>query len=153
MTDVLFYHLERAALESVLPELLEKTLARGWRALVRVGAPEKVATLDETLWTYRDESFLPHGAAGDGAAQPIWLTTGEDALIEAPNDAHVLFLTAGADAPIDKLSKFERCVMIFDGRDDEALNQARTFWKDVNGAGYKAAYWKQTAEGGWAQQQ
>ena len=38
MTEILFYHLERAALESVLPGLLEKSLERGWKAVVRAGA-------------------------------------------------------------------------------------------------------------------
>ena len=33
--EVWFYHLERTGLEQALPELLNKTLARGWRALVR----------------------------------------------------------------------------------------------------------------------
>ena len=35
MTEVLFYHLQRQPLEAVLPTLLEKSLERGWRALVR----------------------------------------------------------------------------------------------------------------------
>ena len=33
--EVWFYHLERTSLDQALPELLEKTLARGWKALVR----------------------------------------------------------------------------------------------------------------------
>ena len=38
MTEVLFYHLERARLEGVLPGLLEKSLERGWKAVVRAGS-------------------------------------------------------------------------------------------------------------------
>ena len=79
MTEVLFYHLERASLESVLPGLLEKTLEREQRAVVRAASTERVEALDARLWTYRDESFLPHAAAGDGARQPVWLTAGDDA--------------------------------------------------------------------------
>ena len=60
--DVWFYHLERASLDQVLPELLEKTLARDWRALVRSTARERVEHLDGWLWSYRDDAFLPHGA-------------------------------------------------------------------------------------------
>ena len=82
MTDVLFYHLERARLEAVLPDLLEKTLAKGWKAVVRTGAEADVKALDDMLWTWRDDSFLPHGA-GDpndaaSARQPVWLTDGDD---------------------------------------------------------------------------
>ncbi|MFN0023198.1 MAG: DNA polymerase III subunit chi, partial [Parvularculaceae bacterium] len=93
MTEALFYHLERATLESVLPGLLEKTLARGWKAVVRCGSRAMVERLDETLWTYRDDSFLPHSAdverAGD---QPVWLTESAD----IPNKADVLFLVENA---------------------------------------------------------
>ena len=38
-TEVWFYHLERTGLDQALPELLEKTLQRGWRAVVRGVAP------------------------------------------------------------------------------------------------------------------
>ncbi|MEO1135643.1 MAG: DNA polymerase III subunit chi [Pseudomonadota bacterium] len=148
MTDVLFYHLERGALEDVLPGLLEKTLARGWRAVVRAGSRARVEALDGYLWTYRDESFLPHGAAGDGADQPIWLTHGED----APNSADVLFLTDGVVTSADAIGEFTRCVTIFDGRDDEALQGARAFWKDAKAAGHDATYWKQSPQGRWEQQ-
>jgi DNA polymerase III subunit chi len=68
MTEVFFYHLERAALEDVLPGLLEKTRERGWKALVRAGSDERIATLDSHLWTYREESFLAHGLARDSQA-------------------------------------------------------------------------------------
>ena len=61
MTEVLFYHLEHQPLERVLPgaSLVERTLERGWRAVVQAGSEERVEALDTLLWTYREESFLP----------------------------------------------------------------------------------------------
>jgi len=47
MTEILFYHLERATLESVLPGLLEKSLERGWRAVVRAGSRAEAASIAE----------------------------------------------------------------------------------------------------------
>ena len=61
MTEVLFYHLQHQPLEAVLPTLLEKTLERGWRAAVQVTTEERMSALDDHLWTFTDESFLPHG--------------------------------------------------------------------------------------------
>ena len=152
MSEVLFYHLERASLEQVLPGLLEKTLERGWRAVVRAGSRERAERLDAHLWTYRDESFLPHAASGDGANQPIWITDGED----APNDPQILFLVdhASTDAKADPaaIGGLERCVMIFDGRDDEAVADARAFWTAAKDAGHDATYWKQSPQGRWEQQ-
>ena len=76
MTEVRFYHLTRKTMEQTLPELIEKTLERGWRAVVMAGSPERVEALTQHLWTFRPDSFLPHGSAKDGHAelQPVWLT-------------------------------------------------------------------------------
>ena len=99
MTEVLFYHLQRQPLERVLPQLLERSVERGWRVVVQAGSEERVEALDAHLWTYRDDSFLPHGtaAAGEPAAQPILLTTAE----HNPNGATVRFLLDGVPIPPD----------------------------------------------------
>src|SRR5512134_1496434 len=89
-TEIDFYQLERRTLDDVLPTLLELSLKRGWRAVVQAASEERVAALDTLLWTYGEESFLPHGTARDGraAAQPIYLTTSD----ENPNAAQIRFL-------------------------------------------------------------
>ena len=70
--EVWFYHLERQGLDQVLPTLLERTLQKGWRALVRANSAERVEHLDGWLWSYRDDSFLPHAAdPGGGLADPV----------------------------------------------------------------------------------
>ncbi len=149
MTEILFYHLERATLESVLPGLLEKTLERGWKAVVRAGSRERVEALDAHLWTFKDESFIPHGAGTDGAGQPVWLTNSE----EMPNDPQILFLVDGAAADPASISTLNRCVMIFNGADETAVSDARQFWKASAGAGHDVTYWKQSPEGRWEKQQ
>lgn len=149
MTEVLFYHLERASLENVLPGLLEKTLERGWKAVVRCGSREAVARLDEILWTYNDESFLPHSAdLANAAGQPVWLTDTTD----IPNGADLLFLVDNASADAKALGAFTRCVSIFDGGDEGSVAAARAFWKDVKAEGHDATYWKQSPQGRWEKQ-
>jgi DNA polymerase-3 subunit chi len=142
--EVWFYHLERTGLDQALPELLEKTLARGWKAVVRAREPERVEHLDGWLWSYRDDSFLPHAPDGEpGAArQPILLTTGFD----NPNAAEALFLIDGAEP--GELSGYARCVVVFDGADEAQVVTARTLWKTVRKSGFPATYWKQK-ERGW----
>jgi DNA polymerase III subunit chi len=146
--EVWFYHLERASLEQVLPELLEKTLARGWKAIVRTSATERIEHLDEWLWAYREDSFLPHGAGGDAISsrQPVLLTTGE----ENTNSAQALFVID--DAPPGDISQFERCILIFDGKDDLALTAARRHWAAFKASGLPVAYWKQGERTGWERQ-
>src|SRR5665213_1523883 len=146
--EVWFYHLERSDLDQVVPWLLEKTLARGWRALVRSNDPAGVEHLDSWLWTFRDESFLPHGSAGEAGAarQPILLTTTED----NANGAQALFIVDGAE-PGD-LSAFERCILIFDGRDEAAVTVARRQWSAFKAAGHPVTYWRQGESRGWEKQ-
>jgi DNA polymerase-3 subunit chi len=145
--EVWFYHLERTALDQALPELLEKTLARGWKAIVRTPERERLEHLDGWLWSYRDESFLPHGLASEPAAarQPILITTGFD----NPNGADALFLIDGAEP--GELSAYSRCVVLFDGADPEQVARARAHWTAVKAKGFPASYWKQQARG-WEKQ-
>jgi len=142
---ILFYHLEHQPLERVLPSLVEKTLERGWRAVVQAGSEERVEALDTLLWTYREESFLPHGTRRDGnpAAQPVFLTTGE----ENPNGAQVRFLVDGAEA--GELAGYARVVYLFDGRDAAAVARAREQWKSARQSGGEVTYWQQSPEGRW----
>jgi DNA polymerase-3 subunit chi len=144
-SEVLFYHLERLPLERVLPDLLEKTLQRGWRAVVQAGSPERLEALDTALWTYSDDSFLPHGTAKDGHAseQPVFLTTEP----VTPNGAGVRFLVDGAEAP--DFETHTRLVYLFDGNDSEATAQARQQWSAAKSAGCKVSYWRQSPEGRW----
>ncbi|SFV35251.1 DNA polymerase III, chi subunit [Devosia crocina] len=144
MAEVLFYHLEVRPLESVLPQLLEKTLERGWRAVVEVGSSERAEALDTHLWTYRDDSFLAHGLAGGEADkhQPVLLTTGED----NPNGATVRFFV---DRAVPRSTQgYQRVVYMFSGLDSEAVAEARQAWRALRD-GNTVTYWQQEADGRW----
>ncbi len=143
--DVMFYHLERQPLEKVLPLLVAKTLERGWRAVIQAGSDERLEALDQALWTYSEDSFLPHGTAKTGFAadQPVYLTTGDD----APNGAGVRFLVDGARAA--SFTGLERLVYMFDGNESEAVETARAEWKAAKAAGCAVTYWQQTEAGTW----
>ncbi len=143
--EVLFYHLERQPLERVLPKLIEKTLQRGWRAVVQSGSEERLDALDVSLWTYSEDSFLPHGSKKSGYAseQPVYLTTGPD----APNGAGVRFFVDGAAA--ETFDGAERFVYLFDGRDQDALTIARGQWKAAKAAGCTVTYWQESESGRW----
>jgi DNA polymerase III subunit chi len=147
LCEVWFYHLERTSLDQALPELLEKTLAKGWKAQVRTAAEDRLDHLDGWLWSFRDDSFLPHGLAAEPLAerQPILLGTGEANL----NGAQALFLLDGAEP--GELAGFERCVVVFDGRDEAALAQARSQWSAARAKGHPVSYWRQQTKG-WEKQ-
>ena len=123
--EIWFYHLTRQPLERALPLLLERSLARGWKAVVQAQTQERIQTLDEFLWTYSEESFLGHGTAadGDGELQHVYLTTGS----ENPNGSQVRFFIEGAQiAPVlDQGGKYDRVILMFDGNNEQELVAAR----------------------------
>lgn len=147
MSEIRFYHLQVQTLDGALPVMLERTLARGQRAVVMASSTERVEALNAHLWTYNDRSFLPHGSAPDGsaAAQPIWLTSQD----EHPNQASVLFLTDGAAT--HNLDAFDLICELFDGGDERAVQLARERWLAYKSAGHDLNYWQQDAHGKWSQ--
>lgn len=148
MAELWFYHLERSDIERALPPLLEKCLQRGWRALVRGGSVERLDALDNAIWTFRDDAFVPHARDGEGdpARQPVLLTDKPGNL----NGAQALFVIDGAE-PGD-ITAFERACLVFDGRDEAALNSARSRWKEAKEAGIVVSYWRESAAGKWEKQ-
>lgn len=146
MTEVLFYHLQDRTLEQVLPTLLEKSRERGWRVVVQASSEERVDALDGHLWTYREDSFLPHATwrNADAADEPILLTFDDS----NPNRASVRFLVDDAPLP-DDADQYERMVVIFDGENDEALSRARAGWLATKARGFEATYWQADESGRW----
>ncbi len=143
--EVLFYHLERARLMDVLPNLLQKSLERGWTLVVEGPTRKQIEDLNNALWVSRDDSFLPHGTSDDcfTSEQPIYLTEKND----NPNGAAIRFFVEGAEP--DEIAGYERIVYLFNGHDEGAVDRARKQWKRLSAEGANATYWKQNERGGW----
>jgi DNA polymerase-3 subunit chi len=140
-----FYHLQRTSLERAVGPLLEKCLERGWRVLAVSGDALRRAALDEALWTYDDQSFLPHGQAeADGLNpedQPILISGQAD----NQNEAAVALLMDGVELPVE--AAFERCMVMFDDGDAATRQKAREQFKAAKDAGLSARYFQQSGRG------
>lgn len=151
MAEVSFYHLTRQPLAEALPKLLGRVLAADGRAMVLCGGAERLAALDDALWTCTDPDWLPHGAPrhagplGEAALQPIWLTTEDAGEGGAPNGARFLFLVDGAESA--RLDAFDRVFDLFDGQDEAAVAAARERWRAAKAAGHALTYWQQGPRG------
>ncbi|CAN2533978.1 hypothetical+protein [Methylocapsa aurea] len=154
MTDIWFYHLQRLPLESALPKLLELSLARDWTVVVQATSAARLDALDELLWSYSADSFLPHGSIKDGdpETQPIFLTLGPD----NPNSADVRFFVENAElSPVlaDPASApTQRAILMFDGNDAAAVQAAREQWRRLKSDGHTLSYWRQSEDGKWEKQ-
>jgi DNA polymerase-3 subunit chi len=136
-----FYHLARSPLERVLPSICEKVLQSGERLLV-VAGPDLLERIDEQLWTWAPESFLPHGR-DRAESQPILLS-------EAPEPANGASNIALADGQWrEEALGFERAFYFFD---DSRTDVARETWRTLKErAEVEPRYWKQDDEGKWVQ--
>jgi DNA polymerase III subunit chi len=149
MVEIAFYHHQTLSIEETLPKLLERSLARGWRVAVQATSERRLDALDQHLWAYRDDSFLPHGRKRDPSpeTQPIYLTCADD----NPNGADVRFFVEGAHiAPIlASAAPKERAVLLFDGENPDELANARAQWKELRDAGQTLIYQQQDESGRW----
>lgn len=145
MTEVFFYHMTESKLDEALPALIEKSLERGWRVAVEFTDPENRDEMDVHLWTYRDDSFLPHGTddGEDPERQPVLLSV----LKENINAANIRFFVNGAKP--EELDGYERAILMFDGYNPEELDGARGEWKRLKALGHTLTYWQQTPERRW----
>ena len=146
MTEVVFYQLGFQPLERVLPQLLERSLERGWRAAVEVASEERLEALDSHLWTYRDDSFLPHGTSreSDAARQPVLIVLGNANL----NGADVRFMVDGTAMPEDA-GAYKRVVFLFNGNDQETLAAVRDSLGQATEIGFETTYWLMDVDGRW----
>ncbi len=143
--DVNFYHLTRDKLEAALPKLAARAYTQGLRTVIRAPNEERVQMLDQILWTYEDDSFLPHGTARNGHTdlQPIYISADTD----VPNDAKLLMLVD--NRLDDDIAAFDRCFYLFDGSDDMQVSAARAAWKQLKSQGVSLTYWQQSDGGKW----
>lgn len=145
MTEVRFYHLQKQTLDQALPLILEKVYQTKSKAIVRMMDKKEVARMNDILWTYKDNSFLPHGSVKNNHTneQPIWLTEKS----ENTNKAKTLILTQGMIE--EDLSPYDLCCEILDGHDAAAINAARKRWKTYKDQNFKVTYWLQSETGKW----
>ncbi len=146
MGAAFFYHLTQAPLEDTLPRLLEKARGAGWKIAVRTRSQERMQWLDEKLWLQGNDSFLAHGCVGGAydALQPILLT-----LQEGPaNGAECIMAIDGAEVSAEQVETAERVCILFDGYDQDAVQNARVQWKALTDAGCAAQYWSEES-GAW----
>lgn len=145
MTEIRFYHLQQKPLEVALPEILGKALEREFKIIIKTSSKEEVEAIDKFIWTFKKESFIPHGYKKNGteSEQPIWITTGD----ENPNNANMLVLVNST--PSDEIDNFELCCEIFNGNDNEIVEKSRARWKEYKDKEYQLSYFQQDGDGRW----
>lgn len=115
------------------------------KVVIKVPSKDHMEEIDNALWTYDKESFLPHDTNDSDykKLQPIYITTEN----ENPANAQVLILTDGATA-LD-FGGYSRVLEMFDGNNPTTVQEARTRWTAYKKDEHDLTYWQQTDRGGW----
>lgn len=146
MSEIRFYHLQNQSIEQALPGLVAKAYEMGHKIWVK--APDEITSekLNEALWTFRDDSFIPHGNDKDGnpELQPVWISHNNN----NANGANVLIVAGGTEG-IDTPEGITLHCEMFQGSNDSELKAARSRWKSYKDTGKELTYWQQNERGGW----
>lgn len=139
-----FYHLQKWSLEKALPLILEKVYASSERAIIKVPSTERAEYINNLLWTYDNNSWIPHASQKDGnpTEQPIWITT----IQENPNNASILILLDSETIDFDN-NPFKRILIIFNAKSNDELISARNAWAKAKKANAEIFYWQQNEKG------
>ncbi len=138
-----FYHLTQSPVEAVLPQIAAKLLQSSARLLVVSEDAAQIVRMDEALWSYRPDSFLPHGTvdSAHAAAQPVLLSTRMD----PQNGAQNVALADGIWR--EEALGFERVFYLFD---QNTIEGARGAWRSLGeNADVSRHFWKQDERGKW----
>ena len=111
--------------------LADKAWQQNRKVLLQAGSRTEAEALDELLWSFRAESFIPHHLVGEGPTPPPPVRIGWEAL---PADSRDILINLGADIPAG-VERFQRVIEIVAGTDAER-EQARAHWKTYRQQGY-----------------
>ena len=135
MTQVDFYVLpENGSLTAhvAVGRIAEKALSRGHLIFVQVTDEAAATALHDSLWTFREASFLPHAIGGTDDGEPL-LIGWNDPPIEHDD---VLINTTGA-VPVH-FARFGRLAQIV-VPDAATLEASREAWRFYRDRGYPLA--------------
>ncbi len=121
----------RAGLEQAAARLAARHWQAGRRVLILAADPAQAELLDRALWSFEQNSFLPHAQAGgpDESAEPILIDTG----LTNPNQAPVLI----SAAPLASMpcADFQHLIQLLPLEDEAGLQVCRDCYKALHQAG------------------
>ncbi len=147
MTQIIFYSTAPLQVEKTLFALLEKSLEKGNKSLLLFRDKEKCLSINEQLWTYKQNSFLPHISEDDQIYDdidvPVYLSTKN----ENPFKAELLFSIDGY-LP-DNIQHFERVIIIIDVNDEILNEKYKNYYLDINKNFEDIVFYKSDDNGKW----
>ena len=160
-----FYLFQPGARDHGLASMLQKHLARDKRALVLVDDDAAAKTIDDFLWQYSQDEFLPHGIIQQGDnhdLQPILIVPLQNNReLQNLNRASAVFFIPNQIDDITTILKnasqsathhaIEQWVFLFSQHDQHHESIMAKIFALVSGdaKNFTLTQWQQTAKGTW----
>jgi len=93
------------------------------------GTAPQARSLDELLWQFRPDAFLPHALVGDAAGEAVLIGWGQD-----PGDHSDVLINLQLDIP-SFFSRFQRVAEVVT-QDEASLAALRSSWLFYRSRGY-----------------
>ncbi len=134
MTQIDFYILDESGGENrphFACRLTDKAYRQGRRVYIHTGSAGESQMLDRLLWTFREQSFVPHGLAdaADPEITPVIIGDGEP-----PEQADDVLINLSAAVP-SFFSRFDRVAEVVDGQ-EEVVRASREHFRFYKDRGY-----------------
>lgn len=139
MTKVIFVEVTASRIEMRACEIAEDTYAQGDRLQINALDEEQAARLDDLLWTYKPDNFVPHGFWKDTdneSDQPVVITTRKE---RVPGIASLLTMDY---CPVEMVQQFSKVIHVVVVDNQERLEASRRYWTLLKDAGFTLSHQK-----------
>ena len=134
MTQVDFYVLPGDSIENRLHfacRLTDKAYRLGHRVFIHTESAQQTRLLDDLLWTFQQNSFIPHSVYQDAAEAPAPVLLAHDA---EPDASSQVLINLAAEVPLF-FSRFERVAELVDA-DAKVRRSGRSRYSFYKERGY-----------------
>ena len=133
MTEVIFVEVTANRMEMRACEIAEESYARGKRLQIIAVDQEQAERLDDLLWTFKPDSFVPHGlwvGYPDEPAESVVITASKEPV---PGMDSLLMM---GYIEVDLVSRFSHVVHLVVDDNQERLDSSRRYWTLLKDAGF-----------------
>ena len=139
MTKVIFTEVTESRMEMSACQIAERTYLQGDKLQIIAPNQQLAVRLDDLLWTFRPDTFVPHGFFGhekDEPLPPVVITTKQEKI---PGFESLLMLDF---CPVETVAQFSQAIhlVIVDNR--ERLAASRDYWIQLKEAGFSLSHQK-----------